>query len=42
MGRGAGNIQTEFALMQFSKNLSKNSDISLLLKLIEKDLLNEK
>ena len=36
MGRGAGNIQTEFALMQFSKNLSKNSDISLLLKLIEK------
>ena len=36
MGRGAGNIQTEFALMQFTKNLNKNSDISLLLKLIEK------
>ena len=34
MGRGAGNIQTEFALMQFSKNLSKNSD--MILKLIEK------
>jgi len=36
MGRGAGNIQTEFALLQFSKYLNKNSDISLLLKLIEK------
>ena len=35
MGRGAGNIQTEFALLQFSKYLKKNSDISLLLKLIE-------
>ncbi len=36
MGRGAGNIQTEFALLQFSEYLNKNSDISLLLKLIEK------
>jgi len=35
MGRGAGNIQTEFALLQFSKYLKKNVDISLLLKLIE-------
>ena len=35
MGRGAGNIKTEFALLQFSKYLSKNSNISLLLKLIE-------
>ena len=35
MGRGAGNIQTEFALLQFSKYLKKNSDISLLLKLIK-------
>ena len=35
MGRGAGNIQTEFALLQFAKYLDKNSDISLLLKLIE-------
>ena len=35
MGRGAGNIQTEFALLQFSNYLDKNSDISLLLKLIE-------
>ena len=36
MGRGAGNIKTEFALLQFSKNLKKNSDISFLLNLIEK------
>ena len=36
MGRGAGNIKTEFALLQFSKYLKKNSDIALLLKLIEK------
>jgi 4-hydroxy 2-oxovalerate aldolase len=36
MGRGAGNIQTEFALLQFSNYLNKNFDISLLLKLIEK------
>ena len=35
MGRGAGNIKTEFALLQFSKYLKKNFDISLLLKLIE-------
>ena len=35
MGRGAGNIKTEFALLQFSKYLKKNSDISLLLKVIE-------
>ena len=35
MGRGAGNIKTEFALLQFSKHLNKNSDIALLLKLIE-------
>jgi len=35
MGRGAGNIQTEFALLQFSKFLKKNVDISLLLKLID-------
>ena len=35
MGRGAGNIKTEFALLQFSNYLKKNSDISLLLKLIE-------
>ena len=35
MGRGAGNIQTEFALLQFSKYLEKKSDISLLLKLID-------
>ncbi len=35
MGRGAGNIQTEFALLQFSKYLNKNVDISLLLKLID-------
>ena len=36
MGRGAGNIKTEFALLQFSKYLKKDYDISLLLKLIEK------
>ena len=36
MGRGAGNIQTEIALLQFSKELKKKPDISLLLKLIEK------
>ena len=35
MGRGAGNIKTEFALLQFSKYLKKDTDISLLLKLIE-------
>ena len=35
MGRGAGNIQTEFALLQFSKYLKKKIDISLLLKLID-------
>jgi 4-hydroxy 2-oxovalerate aldolase len=35
MGRGAGNIKTEFALLQFSKYLKKDSNISFLLKLIE-------
>ena len=29
MGRGAGNIKTEFALLQFSKYLKKDYDISL-------------
>jgi len=37
MGRGAGNIKTEFALLQFSKYLKKDCDISLLLKLITKE-----
>jgi len=35
MGRGAGNIKTELALLQFSKNHKKKYDISLLLKLID-------
>ncbi|MDA7447776.1 aldolase catalytic domain-containing protein [Candidatus Pelagibacter ubique] len=35
MGRGAGNIQTEFALLEFSKHLKKNVDLSLLLNLVE-------
>jgi 4-hydroxy 2-oxovalerate aldolase len=44
MGRGAGNIKTEFALLQFSKYVKKNSDISLLLKLIENkfDIMKQK
>ena len=37
MGRGAGNLQTELALLQFAPLLKKNSDISLLLKLIDKE-----
>ena len=35
MGRGAGNVKTELALLEFSRYLSKNPDISLLLKLID-------
>jgi 4-hydroxy 2-oxovalerate aldolase len=35
MGRGAGNIKTEYALLEFSKKLNNNFDISKLLKLIE-------
>ena len=35
MGRGPGNVQTEFALLEFSKYLTKKRDLSLLLKLID-------
>lgn len=35
MGRGAGNVKTELALLEFSKYSEKNNDISLLLKLID-------
>lgn len=35
MGRGAGNVKTELALLEFSKLLKKDKNISLLLKLID-------
>lgn len=37
MGRGAGNLQTELALLQFAPFLKKNFNMSLLLKLIDKE-----
>ena len=39
MGRGPGNIQTELAILEFSKYLSKKRDISPLLNLIDKKFL---
>ena len=39
MGRGPGNVQTEFALLEFSKYLPKKRDMSLLLKLIDKTFI---
>ena len=35
MGRGAGNVKTEIALLEFSKFSKKRRDVSLLLKLID-------
>ena len=39
MGRGAGNVQTELALLEFSKFSKKNRNISLLLKLIDETFI---
>ncbi len=42
MGRGAGNVKTEIALLEFSKFLKKDRDVSLLLKLIDEKFVSMK